>query len=38
VHGLTVYGNLRNALNGHDEEVFGFPSLQLNRGRLEVGV
>ncbi len=25
-HGLTAYGNLRNALNRHYEEVFGFPS------------
>jgi outer membrane receptor protein involved in Fe transport len=28
--GLTVYGNLRNALNQHYEEVFGFPSPRLN--------
>lgn len=29
-HGLTAYGNLRNALNWHYEEVFGFPSPRLN--------
>ena len=29
-HGLTVYGNLRNALDQHYEEVFGYPSLRLN--------
>jgi outer membrane receptor protein involved in Fe transport len=29
-HGLTVYGNLRNALNRHYEEIFGFPSPLLN--------
>ena len=29
-HGLTVYGNLRNALNWHYEEAFGFPSPLLN--------
>ena len=29
-HGLTAYGNLRNALNWHYEEVFGFPSPSLN--------
>jgi outer membrane receptor protein involved in Fe transport len=28
--GLTAYGNLRNALNWHYEEVFGFPSPRLN--------
>jgi outer membrane receptor protein involved in Fe transport len=28
--GLTAYGNLRNALNEHYEEVFGYPSLRLN--------
>ncbi len=28
--GMTAYGNLRNALNRHYEEVFGFPSLPLN--------
>jgi outer membrane receptor protein involved in Fe transport len=28
--GLTLYGNLRNALNEHYEEVFGFPSPRLN--------
>jgi outer membrane receptor protein involved in Fe transport len=28
--GVTVYGNLRNALNRHYEEVFGFPSPLLN--------
>jgi outer membrane cobalamin receptor len=28
--GLTAYGNLRNALNWHYEEVFGFPSQRLN--------
>jgi outer membrane receptor protein involved in Fe transport len=28
--GLTAYGALRNALNEHYEEVFGFPSLRLN--------
>jgi len=28
--GLTAYGNLRNALNEHYEEVFGFPSPRLN--------
>ena len=27
---MTVYGNLRNALNEHYEEVFGFPSPRLN--------
>ena len=29
-HGLTLYGNLRNALNRHYEEVFGYPSPRLN--------
>jgi outer membrane receptor protein involved in Fe transport len=29
-HGLTLYGNLRNALNRHYEEAFGFPSPLLN--------
>jgi outer membrane receptor protein involved in Fe transport len=28
--GLTLYGNLRNALNWHYEEAFGFPSARLN--------
>ena len=28
--GVTAYGNLRNALNRHYEEVFGFPSPKLN--------
>lgn len=28
--GLTVYGNLRNALDQHYEEVFGYPSPRLN--------
>jgi outer membrane receptor protein involved in Fe transport len=28
--GVTAYGNLRNALNWHYEEVFGFPSPRLN--------
>jgi outer membrane receptor protein involved in Fe transport len=27
---FTVYGNLRNALNEHYEEIFGFPSPHLN--------
>ena len=27
---MTVYGNLRNALNEHYEEVYGFPSPHLN--------
>jgi outer membrane receptor protein involved in Fe transport len=29
-HGLTAYGNLRNALNRHYEEVYGFPSPRVN--------
>ncbi|MCC6860511.1 MAG: TonB-dependent receptor [Bryobacterales bacterium] len=29
-HGLTLYGNLRNALNQRYEEIFGFPSPRLN--------
>ena len=29
-HGVTVYGNLRNALNRRYEEIFGFPSPLLN--------
>ena len=29
-HGVTLYGNLRNALNWHYEEAFGFPSPFLN--------
>jgi len=29
-HGVTAYGNLRNALNRNYEEVFGFPSPRLN--------
>jgi outer membrane receptor protein involved in Fe transport len=28
--GVTVYGNLRNALDQHYEEAFGFPSPLLN--------
>jgi outer membrane receptor protein involved in Fe transport len=28
--GVTVYGNLRNALNQRYEEVYGYPSLRLN--------
>ena len=28
--GLTAYGNLRNALNEHYEEVYGYPSPLLN--------
>jgi outer membrane receptor protein involved in Fe transport len=28
--GLTAYGNLRNALNRHYDEVFGYPSPRLN--------
>ena len=30
VKGVTAYGHLRNALNQHYEEVFGFPSPRLN--------
>ena len=29
-HGVTAYGNLRNALNRRYEEVFGYPSPKLN--------
>jgi len=29
-HGVTAYGSLRNALNWHYEEVFGYPSPRLN--------
>ncbi|HWC99760.1 MAG TPA: TonB-dependent receptor [Candidatus Sulfopaludibacter sp.] len=29
-HGVTAYGNLRNALNRYYEEVYGFPSPRLN--------
>jgi outer membrane receptor protein involved in Fe transport len=29
-HGVTAYGNLRNALDEHYEEVFGYPSPRLN--------
>jgi outer membrane cobalamin receptor len=29
-HGATVYGDLRNALNQHYEEAFGYPSPRLN--------
>jgi outer membrane cobalamin receptor len=29
-HGVVAYGNLRNALDRHYEEVFGFPSPLLN--------
>ena len=29
-HGVTAYGNLRNALNRYYEEVFGYPSPRLN--------
>jgi len=29
-HGVTAYGHLRNALNEHYEEVFGYPSPRLN--------
>ena len=29
-HGVTAYGNLRNALNQQYEEVYGFPSPRLN--------
>jgi iron complex outermembrane receptor protein len=29
-HGVTAYGNLRNALNRQYEEIFGYPSPRLN--------
>lgn len=29
-HGVTAYGNLRNVLDRHYEEVFGYPSPRLN--------
>jgi outer membrane receptor protein involved in Fe transport len=29
-HGVTAYGSLRNALNWHYEEVYGYPSPRLN--------
>jgi outer membrane receptor protein involved in Fe transport len=29
-HGITVYGNLRNALDRRYEEIFGYPSPRLN--------
>jgi outer membrane cobalamin receptor len=29
-HGLTAYGNLRNALDRHYEDAFGYPALRLN--------
>jgi outer membrane receptor protein involved in Fe transport len=29
-HGVTAYGSLRNALDWHYEEVFGYPSPRLN--------
>lgn len=29
-HGVSAYGNLRNALNRYYEEVYGFPSPRLN--------
>ena len=29
-HGVTAYGNLRNAFNRDYEEIFGFPSPKLN--------
>jgi hypothetical protein len=29
-HGVSAYGNLRNALNRHYEEVPGYPSPRLN--------
>ena len=29
-HGLTAYGNLRNALDRHYEDAFGYPALPLN--------
>src|SRR5207302_9099420 len=28
--GVTIYGNLRNTLNRHYEEIYGFPSPRLN--------
>jgi outer membrane receptor protein involved in Fe transport len=28
--GVTIYGNLRNALNRKYEELYGYPSLRLN--------
>jgi hypothetical protein len=27
---VTLYGNLRNALNQYYEEAFGYPALKLN--------
>ena len=29
-HGVTIYGNLRNALDQHYEEIYGYPSPLLN--------
>jgi outer membrane receptor protein involved in Fe transport len=29
-HGITVYGNLRNALDQRYEEIYGYPSPLLN--------
>jgi outer membrane cobalamin receptor len=29
-HGVSLYGNLRNALNQRYEEIYGYPSLPLN--------
>ena len=29
-HGVTAYGNLRNALDRHYEEIFGYPAPRLN--------
>ncbi|MGP8242994.1 MAG: hypothetical protein ACLQVN_00575, partial [Bryobacteraceae bacterium] len=29
-HGLTAYGNLRNALDRRYEDAFGYPALRLN--------
>ena len=29
-HGVTLYGNLRNALNRRYEEIYGFPAARLN--------
>jgi outer membrane receptor protein involved in Fe transport len=29
-HGVTLYGNLRNALNQNYEEIYGFPAARLN--------